>query len=342
VEAVLKTMLAAQVNAPGAAFQLVEIAVPVPGPKQVRIKVQACGVCHSDSLTKLGELPGIQYPRVPGHEVVGTIDELGPFVLDWESGQRVGVGWFGGHCGRCEPCRRGRLINCIRLETPGVTYDGGYAQYMVAPQEALAKIPDSLTSVDAAPLLCAGVTTFNALRHCGAGPGAVVAIHGIGGLGHLAIQFARQFGFTVVAIGRGQNKRELAGTLGAHRYLDTDRENAANALTEIGGAKAILATAPSGKAIASLIDGMAFDGTLVLIAISPEPIEMTSMQLITGRSIAGWPSGTSIDSQDALKFAAATGVRPMIETFPLARVSEAYEQMISGRARFRAVLTMEA
>lgn len=335
-------MLATQIGAPGAAFQLAEIAMPVPGPNQVRIKVQACGVCHSDSLTKLGELPGIQYPRVPGHEVVGTIDELGPLVLDWELGQRVGVGWFGGHCGRCEPCRRGRLISCIRLETPGVTYDGGYAQYMIAPQESLARIPDLLTSIEAAPLLCAGVTTFNALRNCGAGPGDTVAIHGIGGLGHLAIQFARQFGFRVVAIGRGQDKAELAGTLGAHRYLDTDRENAASALTDIGGAKAILATAPSGKAIASLIDGLAFDGKMVLIAVSPDSIAMTSIQLITGRSIAGWPSGTSIDSQDALKFAATTGVRPMVETFPLARVSEAYEQMMSGRARFRAVLTMEA
>ena len=335
-------MQAAQVANAGGEFELVERDLPVPGPQQVRIKVQACGVCHSDSLTKMGELPGIVYPRIPGHEVVGTIDELGPMVVDWEHGQRVGVGWFGGNCGRCEPCRRGLLINCIRLQTPGVTYDGGYAQYMIAPQESLARVPDVLTAAEAAPLLCAGVTTFNALRNSGATPGDTVAIHGVGGLGHLGIQFARQFGFTVIAIGRGSDKEPLARKLGAHRYLDTDCEDAAQALAAMGGAKVILATAPSGNAIAGLVDGLAFDGKLVIVAVSSEPISVTSVQLLSGRSITGWSSGSSIDSQDTLNLASTTGVRPMIETFSLERVNEAYERMMSGRARFRAVLTMEA
>jgi D-arabinose 1-dehydrogenase-like Zn-dependent alcohol dehydrogenase len=333
-------MLAAHVSAARAEFELLERDVPEPRLGCVRIKVEACGVCHSDSFTKEGQIPGLAFPRVPGHEVVGVIDKLGSGVVGWEPGERVGVGWFGGSCHRCDPCRRGRMINCIRLETPGVTYDGGYAEFMVAPVDALARVPDGLASADAAPLLCAGVTTFNALRNSGASPGDLVAIHGIGGLGHLGIQFSRQFGFRTAAIGRGGDKQTLALQLGAHYYLDSDGESVAERLRELGGAKAVIATGPSGKAISDLVDGLTPDGKVVVIAIPSDPLTLTAMQMLSGRSVSGWSSGTSIDSEDTLRFAALSGLRAMIEMFPLAEVRQAYERMMTGKVRFRAVLTM--
>jgi D-arabinose 1-dehydrogenase-like Zn-dependent alcohol dehydrogenase len=336
----MSKMTAVQVGAPGGAFEVVERERPQPVPGTVRIKIEACGLCHSDSFVKEGGWPGLQFPRVPGHEVAGVIDEVGADVANWKHGQRVGVGWHGGHCRNCTPCRRGNFICCEFLRIPGISYDGGYSQYLVAPAEALASIPDELPSDAAAPILCAGVTTFNALRHSGAFPGDVVAIQGVGGLGHLGIQFASKFGFHTIAISRGSDKEALALQLGASRYLDTERANVAQELTRMGGARVILATAPSSKAISALVDGLAIDGKLVVVGASPEPIEVTPIQLILARrSIHGWPAGTSRDSEDALKFCAQSGIRPMIERFPLARAAEAYERMMTNRVRFRAVLT---
>jgi D-arabinose 1-dehydrogenase-like Zn-dependent alcohol dehydrogenase len=334
-------MKSAQVPKAGADFQIVEREIPNPAVGQVRIKVQACGVCHSDALTKEGAWPGIQYPRVPGHEVVGIIDELGAGVSGWKQGQRVGVGWHGGQDGTCLACRRGDFRNCRNLKTPGISYDGGYQQYMVAPIEALAAVPESLSATEAAPLLCAGITTFNALRHSGALPGDLVAVQGIGGLGHLGIQFASKIGYKVAAIGRGSENAALAKKLGANVYIDSQSANAAEELQELGGAQVILATAPSSKAMSALIDGLGPNGKLMVIGAAFDPIEVTPIQLISGsRTIQGWASGTPTDSEDTLRFAELTGVRPMIETYPLEKAAEAYARMMSGNAQFRVVLTM--
>ena len=334
-------MKVAQVPKGGADFQIVEREVPSPGAGQVRIKVQACGVCHSDVLTKEGAWPGIQYPRVPGHEVAGIIDELGAGVSEWKQGQRVGVGWHGGHDGTCSSCRRGDFINCRNQKIAGISYDGGYQEYMLAPVEALAAIPEGLSDVDAAPLLCAGITTFNALRHSGALPGDLVAVQGIGGLGHLGIQFANKFGYRVAAIGRGSENAALAKKLGASVYIDSRATNAAEELQKLGGAQVILATAPSSKAMSALIDGLGPNGKLMVIGAAFDPIEVTPIQLISGsRTIQGWASGTAADSEDTLRFAELTGVRPMIETYPLEKAGEAYARMMSGDAQFRVVLTM--
>ena len=335
------TMKVAQVSSPGGDFQIVEREIPEPGAGQVRIKVQACGVCHSDVLTKEGAWPGIEYPRVPGHEVAGVIDEVGDGVSEWKKGQRVGVGWHGGHDGTCLLCRRGDFRNCLNLKIPGISYDGGYQQYMVAPVEALAPIPESLSDVEAAPLLCAGITTYNALRHSGAMPGDLVAVQGIGGLGHLGIQFASKFGYKVAAIGRGSENAALAKKLGASVYIDSKATNAAEALQKMGGAQVILATAPSSKAMSDLIDGLGPNGKLVVVGATFDPIEVTPIQLISGsRTIQGWAAGTAADSDDTLRFAELTGVRPMIETYPLEKAAEAYARMLSGHAQFRVVLTM--
>ena len=334
-------MKVAQVPAPGADFQVVEREIPDPIAGHVRIKVQACGVCHSDVLTKEGSLPGIQYPRVPGHEVVGIIDEVGDGVSVWTKGQRVGVGWHGGHDGTCLSCRRGDFINCQNMKIPGISYDGGYQQFMLAPLEALAAIPESLNDTEAAPLLCAGVTTFNALRHSGASPGDLVAVLGIGGLGHLGIQFANKFGYMVAAVGRGPENAALAKKLGASLYIDSRATKAAEELQKLGGAQMILATAPSSKAMSELIDGLGPNGKLMVVGADFAPIEVTPTQLIFGtRTIQGWASGTPTDSEDTLRFAELTGVRPMIETYPLDKAAEAYARMMSGDAQFRVVLTM--
>ncbi len=337
----ISTMKVAQIGKPGAGFQVVEREIPTPGAVQVRIKVQACGVCHSDVLTVEGAWPGIQYPRIPGHEVAGNIDELGSGVSGWKKGQRVGVGWHGGHDNTCRECRRGDFRNCRNLKIPGISYDGGYQQYMVAPVEALVAIPDSLRDTEAAPLLCAGITTYNALRHSGALPGDLVAVQGIGGLGHLGVQFASKFGYKVAAIGRGSENAALAKKLGASAYIDTKSTNAAEALQNMGGARAILATAPSSKAMSELIDGLGPNGELMVIGATFDPIEVTPLQLINGsRTIQGWASGTPSDSEDTLNFAELSGVRPMIEVYPLEKAAEAYARMISGKAEFRVVLTM--
>lgn len=335
------TMKAVQVPKPGADFEIVEREIPTPAAGEVRIKVQACGVCHSDVLTKEGAWPGIQYPRVPGHEVAGIIDEVGGGVSAWKKGQRVGVGWHGGHDGTCLPCRRGDFRNCRNLKISGISYDGGYQQYMVAPVEALASMPETLNDAEAAPLLCAGITTYNALRHSGALPGDLVAVQGIGGLGHLGIQFASKFGYKVAAIGRGSENASLAKKLGASVYIDSQSSKPAEALQQLGGAQAILATAPNSKAMSELIDGLAPNGKFIVVGAAFDPIEVTPIQLINGsRAIQGWASGTPTDSEDTLRFAELTGVRPMIETYPLEKAAEAFERMMSGNAQFRVVLTM--
>lgn len=336
----MKRMKAVQVAKPNAALEVVERDVPDPKGREVRIKVQACGVCHSDMFTVAGAFPGIQYPRVPGHEVVGIIDAVGAEVPDWKNGMRVGVGWHGGHCGHCTSCRRGDFITCKVGQIPGISYDGGYAEYMIAPFEALAAIPDELKSEDAAPLLCAGITTFNALRHSGAHSGDVVAILGVGGLGHLAVQFAAKMGFKTVAIARGPDKGPLAKKLGAHLYIDSTSRNAAEELTKLGGARVIIATVTDASSMSSVIAGLGIDGKLVVLGASPEPIEVSPLLLIGARrSISGWPSGTSADSEDTMKFSVHAHVQPMIEIFPLARAAEAYQYMMSGKARFRVVIT---
>jgi D-arabinose 1-dehydrogenase-like Zn-dependent alcohol dehydrogenase len=334
-------MKVAQVPKAGADFEIVEREIPKPGPGQVRIRVQACGVCYSDMLTKEGLWPGIVYPRVPGHEVAGVIDELGSGVLEWTKGQRVGVGWHGGQDGTCLACRRGDFANCANLKVCGISYDGGYQEYMLAPVEALAQMPESLDAAEAGPLMCAGITTFNALRHSGALPSDLVAIQGIGGLGHLGIQFAQKFGYRVAAIGRGPENSSLAKKLGANLYIDSTATNAAAELKKLGGARVILATAPSSKAMSSLIDGLGDNGTMIVVGAAPDPIEASPLQLIQGRkNIQGWSSGIPTDSEDTLRFAEMTGVRPMIEKYPLAKAGEAYARMMSGKAQFRVVLTM--
>ncbi|HKV26008.1 MAG TPA: alcohol dehydrogenase [Candidatus Acidoferrum sp.] len=334
-------MKAAQVSRPGGDFEVVEREIPKPGPGQVRIKVQACGVCHSDVLTKEGLWPGIQFPRVPGHEVAGVVDQLGAGVSGWKVGQRAGVGWHGGHDGTCISCRRGDFRNCQNMQIAGISYDGGYQEYMVAPSEALTAIPDSLSDVEAAPLLCAGITTYNALRHSGAMPGDLVAVQGIGGLGHLGVQFANKFGYKVAAIGRGPENSALAKQLGASLYIDSKASKPAEELQKLGGAQVILATAPSSKAMSELIDELGPNGKMMVIGAAFEPIEVTPIQLINGsRTLQGWASGTPADAEDTLRFAELSGVRAMIETFPLEKADEAYARMMSGNAQFRVVLTM--
>ncbi|HKI71508.1 MAG TPA: alcohol dehydrogenase [Verrucomicrobiae bacterium] len=337
----MNTMKAAQIGKPGGNWELVERDIPQPGPGQVRVKVEACGICHSDVLIKEGLWSGIQYPRVPGHEVAGRIDALGSGVTGWEKGQRVGVGWHGGHCFQCEQCRRGDFAMCVNRKVTGIDFDGGYAEHMIAPAAALAAIPDELPAQEAGPFMCAGVTVFNALRNSGARAGDLVAVHGIGGLGHLGVQYARQMGFVTVAIGRGRDKEPLARKLGAHHYIDSGADEAAAELQKLGGARVILATAPNAKAISALVDGLSVDGKLLIPAAPAEPLSLSVLPLIMGRrSVAGWYSGTAMDSQETLKFSVLSGVHPMNEVFPLERVAEAYERMISGKARFRVVLTI--
>jgi 2-desacetyl-2-hydroxyethyl bacteriochlorophyllide A dehydrogenase len=334
-------MKVAQVSKPGGNFEIVERPIPEPGRAQVRIKVEACGVCHSDAIVKQSGFPGLQYPRVPGHEIAGRIDAVGDDVTQWKPGQRVGVGWHGGHCFVCDPCRRGNFILCQVEKITGISYDGGYAEYVVVPAEAVAAMPDDLPADEAAPLLCAGITVYNSLRNAGARAGDLVAVQGIGGLGHLGIQFARQMGFRTVAIGRGGDKEALVKQLGAHQYIDSDAGAPAAALKALGGAAVILATAPDSRAISALVDGLGPDGKLVIVGAGLEPLSITPLQLIfTRRTVRGWPSGTAKDSEDTLQFSSLSGVRPMIERYPLEKVAQAYDQMISGRARFRVVLTM--
>ena len=329
-----------QIAKPQAPFELVERPTPQPAPGQVRIKVQACGVCHSDLLVKEGLWPGITYPRVPGHEVVGIIDAVGPDVPNWKPGQRVGVGWYGDHCGHCDPCRRGKLVLCRNGKITGLHVDGGYAEYMIASFHALALVPEGLSAIDAGPLMCAGITTFNALRNSEARTGDTVAVLGIGGLGHLGVQYAAKMGFKTVAIARGEDKGPLAKQLGAHVYVDSQKEKVAEALQKLGGAKIILATVTSGKAMADAIGGLGVDGKMIVVGATADPISVSSLALIGARSgVLGWPSGSSIDSEDTLAFSALSGVKPMTEVFPLERAAEAYDRMMSGKARFRVVLT---
>src|SRR4051794_12187494 len=336
----MAVMRVAQVSRPKSAFEIVERPVPEPGGGSVRIKVQACGICHSDSLTKDGLIPGIEYPRVPGHEVAGVIDAVGPGVAGWEPGQRVGVGWNGGYCGYCDHCRRGEFFACVRGAVTGVSYDGGYGEYMIAPASAVALMPADLPPIEAAPLMCAGLTTFNALRNSGARPGDVVAVLGLGGLGHLGVQYAAKMGFHTVGIARGTDKEPLARKLGASVYIDSQAQDPSAELSRVGGAKAILATVTSGDAMGAVQGGLAVNGTLLVIGAA-ESMQVSPLWLLSGcRSVKGWYSGTSIDSQDTLAFSTRAGVRSMNETFPLERVAEAYDRMMSGKARFRVVLTV--
>ena len=333
--------LVAQVPKAGGDFELVERDMPQPGAGEVRIKVEACGICFSDHLVKDGVWPGLVYPRVPGHEVAGVIDAVGDQVTEWKKGDRVGVGWHGGHCFVCNNCRRGDFITCANEKITGVTIDGGYQQYKIARHEAVALMPDGLDAAEAGPLLCAGITTFNSLRHSGAKVGDLVGVLGIGGLGHLGIQFAAKAGYRTVGIGRGPENAGLAKKLGATAYIDSKATNAAEELQKLGGAKVILCTAPNAKAMADLIPGLGVDGKLLVVGAPFEPMETSVLQLIMGRrGIQGWPSGTAMDSEDTLRFSAAAGVRPMIEKFPLREVKKAYERMTSGDAQFRVVLTM--
>ena len=336
----MATMRVAQVTKAKGPFEIVECPIPEPGPNSIRVKVQACGVCHSDSVVKDGLFPNIQYPRVPGHEVAGVVDAVGPGVVQWSVGQRVGVGWFGGNCGHCDQCRRGNFFACVTNQVTGISFDGGYGEYMIAPASAVALMPSELTPLEAAPLMCAGITTFNALRNSGARPGDVVAIHGLGGLGHLGVQYAAKMGYHTIAIARGEDKAPLAKKLGAAVYIDSQAADPAAELQKLGGAKAILATVTSGEAMSAVQGGLAPTGTMLLIGAA------TSMQvnplflLLGNRAVKGWYSGTSIDSQDTLTFSARTGIRSMNEIFPFDRVGEAYERMASGKARFRVVLSI--
>jgi alcohol dehydrogenase/propanol-preferring alcohol dehydrogenase len=334
-------MKVTQISKPGGDFELVEREIPQPKSGQIRVKVEACGVCHGDVLVKEGHWPGLKYPRVPGHEVAGRVDAVGDGVTNWKQGDRVGIGWHGGHDFVCDQCRRGDFSMCTSRRATGIDFDGGYAEYMLAPAESLAAIPDELPVEEAGPLMCAGVTVFNALRNAGARAGEVVAVQGIGGLGHLAVQYARRMGFETVAFGRGKDKEDLAKKLGAHHYFASDDTDPVVELQKLGGARIILATAPSAKAISSLVDGLGANGHLLIVAGPNEPLNVSVFPLIQGRRhVSGWYCGTASDSQDTLKFSALSGVHAIIEKFPLTEVAEAYEQMHSGRARFRAVLTM--
>jgi D-arabinose 1-dehydrogenase-like Zn-dependent alcohol dehydrogenase len=337
----MSQMTAVQIRSAKEPFEVVKRGIPAPGSNHVRIRVQACGICHSDMFVKEGYWPGLQYPRVTGHEVAGVVDDVGPGVTGWKKGQRVGVGWHGGHCGQCVPCRRGDFMGCQYFQVTGFQEDGGYAQYMIARTEAIAAIPDALSPVEAAPLLCAGVTTFNSLRHSGAQAGDLVAVQGLGGLGHLGVQFANKMGFRTVAIGRGKDKEPLARKLGAAHYLDTDAVDAAKELAALGGASVILATAPDSKAMSALVEGLGVGGQLLVVGASTEPLSVTPVQLIMARrSVRGWPSGTARDSEDTLNFCALTGIRPMVESLPLEQAAAGYDRMMSGKARFRVVLTI--
>lgn len=332
-------MRAIQVAKPKAPLELVTREPRDPRFREVRVRVQACGVCHSDSMAVLGQFPGVQYPIVPGHEVVGIVDALGEGVTEWRAGQRVGIGWYGGHCGKCKACRRGDFLMCEYGKVAGFSYDGGYADYMVAPAEALAAVPETLSSAEAAPLLCAGITTFNGLRHSGARAGDIVAVLGMGGLGHLGVQFAAKMGFYTVAIARGQDKAKFAAQLGAQQYIDSQEEDVGRTLTEMGGAKVVLATVTNADAMAATVPGLSVDGVLMVLGAPHEPIQVPAIHLILRRrSIQGWASGVATDSEDTLQFSALTGVRPIIEKYPLERAAEAYERMMSGQARFRVVI----
>jgi len=336
-------MKVAQISKAGGDFELAERNIPEPGAGEVRVKIEACGICHSDVLVKDGIWPGLQFPRIPGHEIAGRVDAVGAGVTPWKQGQRVGVGWHGGHCFVCAPCRRGDFSMCVNRKVTGIDFDGGYAEYVIVPAAVLALIPDDVPAEEAGPFMCAGVTVYNALRNSGARGGDVVAIHGIGGLGHLGVQYAVQMGFRTIALGRGKDKEALAKKLGAHQYIDTDASDVVAELQKLGGARVILGTAPSAKAISPLVDGLAPDGTLLVPAAPSEPLSINVFSLIMGRrSVAGWYSGTAKDSQDTLEFSALSGVHPMIEKYPLSKVAEAYEQMHSGKVRFRVVLTMGA
>jgi D-arabinose 1-dehydrogenase-like Zn-dependent alcohol dehydrogenase len=339
----MSKMRAVQVTRSNGPLEVVEREIPEPGAGQVRVKVEACGICHSDAMTKEGLWPGIEYPRVPGHEIAGVIDAVGAGVVGWKDGQRVGIGWHGGHCGYCDSCRRGDFVTCqVALQVPGIAYDGGYAEYIITPAGALASIPEGLSAVEAGPLMCAGVTTFNPLRNSGARPGDLVAILGVGGLGHLGIQFAAKMGFRTVAIARGMDKKPLAKKLGACSYIDSKTQDPAAELLKLGGAKVVLATVTNGDAMSATLGGLGVDGKLMIVGAAAEPVQVPGIPLLLGRrSIVGWPSGSSIDSQDTLAFSKLTGVRSMNETFPLERAAEAYEHMMSGKARFRAVLSLE-
>ncbi len=332
------TMRVMEVREFGGPFVPAERPIPTPGPGHVRIKVEACGICHSDAIVKFGAMP-VPLPRVPGHEVAGVVDAVGDGVTAWKPGDRVGVGWHGGHCFQCEPCRRGLFINCVKGAVTGISSDGGYGEYMIARWEAVARLPEGLSSIDAGPLLCAGITTYNALRNSGARPGDTVAVSGIGGLGHLAIQYARRMGFRTVALSRGPDKAALAAELGAHVYVDTAAESSAEALQRLGGADVILATAPQSEVIAGLVGGLRSRGTLMLVAASAEPMQVNPLAFLSGKKIHGWPSGSAIDSEDAMNFSVLTGVRPKVEVFPLAQANEAFGVMITNKARFRVVLT---
>jgi D-arabinose 1-dehydrogenase-like Zn-dependent alcohol dehydrogenase len=332
----------AHVKVANGPFVFSDRTVPAPGPGEVLVRVRACGICHSDMFVKTGAFPGLQLPRAPGHEVAGVVEKVGERVRGWSAGERAGVGWHGGHCFVCDSCRAGDFVTCREEKICGVSYDGGYAEHLVVPAEALAHIPKQLTDTEAAPLLCAGITTFNALRHSPAKPGDLVAVQGIGGLGHLAVQFASRMGFHTVALARGADKRALALELGAADYIDTNAGSPAAALAKLGGAKVILATAPSAQAIADVFDGLGVGGQLLLVAAVPEALSLPALPLILARrSIQGWPSGHAKDSEETLAFAAKTGIRPRVETFPLAKAEEAFARMESGKARFRVVLTMD-
>ena len=333
-------MRAAVVNAPGGPLELVDREIPEPVPGSVRIKVEACGICHGDTLAVEGGFPGQTHPRVPGHEIAGVIDAVAPGVRGWFAGERVGVGWFGGACGHCANCQRGDALHCqLVARVTGLTCDGGYAEYVIADASALARIPDGLTSVEAAPLMCAGLTTFNALRHAGAGPGDLVAVLGLGGLGHLGVQYAAKMGYETVGIARGRDKEPLARQLGAHHYIDSQTQDPAKELQQLGGAKVILATVTAADAMAKAVGGIGIDGTMMVVGAAA-PIQVSPIFLLSGRrAIKGWASGTAADAEDTLKYSALTGVRSINQVYPLEKVKEAYERMHSGNARFRVVLT---
>ncbi len=331
-------MKAVQVSKANGPFEVVERDIPEPGPGQVRIKVEACGICHSDAFVKSGGFPGLAFPRIPGHEIAGRVDAVGANVKTWKKGDRVGVGWHGGHCFECDACRKGLFINCQNGQITGISFDGGYAEYAVVPQAAVARIPEKLDAADAGPLLCAGITTYNALRNSGARPGDTVAVQGIGGLGHLAIQYAAKMGFRTVAISRGADKEELARQLGAHEYVDTQKGTAAEGLKKLGGADLVLATAPNSEAIASTVDGLKSRGKLLIVAAPFEPVQISAVALLSGKTVAGWPSGSAIDSEAAMAFSALTGVRPRIEKFKLEQAEEAFAKVMANKVRFRAVL----
>lgn len=332
----MATMKVVEVRTPRADFEVVERPIPDAGLGEILIKVEACGICHGDAVAKEGHFPGLKYPRVPGHEVVGIVASVGPGVTVWKVGQRVGVGWHGGHCGQCRACRQGHGGSCETALTTGLSTDGGYAEYMVARAEAVAAIPADLDPAKAAPLLCAGRTTFGALSSSGAQGGDLVAIHGLGGLGHLAVQYAAKLGFRTVALTRSREKGELALQLGAHAFIDTSAENAGEALQRMGGARVILATAPSGKAISDLVSGLGYQGHLMVAAFDNQPLQISPAQLMLGaRTVSGWVGG---DLDDTLRFSVLAQVNPVIETFPLEQAALAYEKMMNSKVHFRAVL----